>query len=132
MTDQNQACKVPAYKAREHRRRCWYDGCDRSWLIEWCGWKYCPQHYWTQVIKGCETKWQKLWSSTINWPALNWFAYQRRKQRQIDLDILWPSIKAVAPSLDKARIAMLLHMQFDPAWQEIPPAERVELIEHLR
>ncbi len=38
------------------------------------------------------------------------------KQREIDLDVLWPQCKAKADSLEAARSAFALHAFNTPAW----------------
>lgn len=41
----------------------------------------------------------------------------QKRQREIDLRILWPSLKAQTGDLEKARLAFLLHARIDAAWQ---------------
>lgn len=38
------------------------------------------------------------------------------RQRAIDLEILWPQCKAMAPDMDHARAAFAVHAFNDPAW----------------
>ncbi len=48
----------------------------------------------------------------ISWIARWW----RRRQRQIDNDLLWPACKENAGSLEDARFAFVFHCLHDPAW----------------
>lgn len=48
----------------------------------------------------------------IRW-LLDWW---HKRQRQIDLDILWPSCRALAPDLDHAKAAFAVHAFHDQAW----------------
>ena len=43
----------------------------------------------------------------------------RRRQRQIDLDILWPICVRGANDLDHAKAAFAVHAFNDPAWREL-------------
>jgi hypothetical protein len=56
-----QACQATPEEIAEGRRRCWKPGCDRTSRLEHCGWRYCIPHYWTQVLRGCES-WGHLWT----------------------------------------------------------------------
>jgi hypothetical protein len=48
----------------------------------------------------------------MNWLRNWWWA----RQRAMDLRILWPSCKELAPNLDKAKQAFMMHAINDPAW----------------
>jgi hypothetical protein len=48
----------------------------------------------------------------IRW-LMNWW---RARQRQIDLEILWPTCKELAPDLDHAKAAFAVHAFNDTAW----------------
>lgn len=48
----------------------------------------------------------------MKWLRNWWWARQRR----IDLAILWPECKRLAPTLDHARAAFMVHAINDPAW----------------
>lgn len=41
----------------------------------------------------------------------------RKRQREIDLRVLWPALKDAEPDLERAKIGFLLHARIDPAWQ---------------
>lgn len=48
---------------------------------------------------------------------MKWIAkWWRRRQRRIDMDILWPICKEQCPDLDYARATMMLHCLNDEAW----------------
>ena len=60
-----------------------------------------------------------------------------RRQRRIDLTILWPAIHAQASGLDNAKEAFRTHAFSDPAWNGIawPEIERMlhaETFKHLK
>lgn len=38
------------------------------------------------------------------------------RQRAVDLQVLWPACKEMAPDLDHAKAAFMLHAINDPAW----------------
>jgi hypothetical protein len=40
----------------------------------------------------------------------------RRRQRSIDLQVLWPACKDHAQDLDQARVAFAIHAYRDKAW----------------
>ena len=44
------------------------------------------------------------------------FKWWRKRQRRIDLDILWPTCKRLAPDLDHAKAAFMFHAVNDKAW----------------
>lgn len=48
----------------------------------------------------------------IHW-LVNWYDARRR---QIDIDVLWPQLKELAPDLDMARAAFMYHCINDSAW----------------
>jgi hypothetical protein len=48
----------------------------------------------------------------VKW-LLDWW---HNRQRQIDLDILWPVCKQQAPDLDTAKAAFAFHAYRDRAW----------------
>lgn len=45
------ACATTKTEQAEARRKCWTSNCNRSALLEWCGWRYCLRHYWTYVLR---------------------------------------------------------------------------------
>jgi len=51
----------------------------------------------------------------IRWLIRRWHV----RQRTIDLYILWPSCKNLAPDLDHAKAAFAFHAYRDPAWTEL-------------
>ncbi len=57
--------------------------------------------------------------------------YFRAKQREIDLRILWPSIRARAPDILSARQAFFSHIVFDPAWGDFTLGDLVDLVNDL-
>ena len=62
-----------------------------------------------------------------------WFGqWWRRRQRSLDLQLLWPSIREQAPSLEVAREAFSLHVAVDPAWQDVGPAELGRIVGGLK
>ncbi len=54
-----------------------------------------------------------------------------KRQRRIDIDILWPICKNYASSIDKAREVFLFHTDLDPAWDDISLDERISIINKL-
>lgn len=42
--------------------------------------------------------------------------WYRKRQRQMDIDLLWPQCKAQAPNIDTARWVFYQHASNDPAW----------------
>lgn len=48
----------------------------------------------------------------MKWIRDWWWA----RQRKVDLQILWPACKRVAPTLDQAKHAFMVHAISDPAW----------------
>ncbi len=59
---------------------------------------------------------------------LNWW---HARQRKIDLNILWPSCKELAPDMDHAKAAFAVHAFHDRAWLCLGEAEIYERIEAL-
>lgn len=57
MSDQQSA--ATREEIAESRRKCWVTSCKRTSRLEWCGWRYCIPHYWTQVLRDCDT-WRLL------------------------------------------------------------------------
>jgi hypothetical protein len=55
----------------------------------------------------------------------------QRRQRAIDMDILWPACCAQAPDLDHAKAAFAMHAFNDPAWQALGDEEIVRFIDRL-
>lgn len=50
----------------------------------------------------------------LRWLRELWWA----RQRAVDLEILWPSCKELAPDLDRARACFAVHAFNDPCWYE--------------
>lgn len=50
----------------------------------------------------------------LNWVSRMW----RKRQRSIDLKILWPACKSLAPDLDHAKAAFAGHAFNDSAWTD--------------
>lgn len=48
---EHRAAKTPERDIIEHRRKCWRTDCNRTSRLEWCGWRYCFRHYWTNVLR---------------------------------------------------------------------------------
>lgn len=63
----------------------------------------------------------------IRWLLNFWHA----RQRSVDLDILWPTIKAQANSIDHARAAFAAHAFHDEAWLCLGETEIIRRIEAL-
>jgi hypothetical protein len=59
------------------------------------------------------------------WWVTRWW---KKRQRMIDLDILWPVCKAKAHDIEHARQAFLLHAKLDPAWQDMTEWEVLRLL----
>lgn len=58
--------------------------------------------------------------------------YWRRRQRQIDLEILWPACLKLGRDLDHAKAAFAVHAFHDPAWLCLGEAEIYRIIDHLQ
>ncbi len=56
----------------------------------------------------------------------------RARQRQIDLDILWPACRDQAADLAAARNAFLLHVSQDSAWQDLRWQDACEIVSKLQ
>jgi hypothetical protein len=59
---------------------------------------------------------------------INWW---RARQRQIDLEILWPACREQAPDLDHAKAAFAVHAFHDRAWLALGEAEIYRRINEL-
>jgi hypothetical protein len=57
------------------------------------------------------------------------FRWLHKRQRDLDMKILWPCCIAHAPSLQEARGAFFLHTRLDPAWLELSDEQVIEFIE---
>jgi hypothetical protein len=55
----------------------------------------------------------------------------QRRQRAIDLDLLWPACCAEAPDLDTAKAAFAVHAFNDPAWLALGEQEVIRFIDQL-
>lgn len=64
---------------------------------------------------------QRLWK----WLFFGWWDERRRA---IDLQILWPSCKRQAESLDDARAAFVVHMSMDTAYDGMTTDELDDFI----
>jgi hypothetical protein len=60
----------------------------------------------------------------MNWVKRWW----RKRQRLIDLELLWPVCKARARDIEHARQAFLLHAKLDSAWQDVTEQEVLRLL----
>ena len=65
--------------------------------------------------------------SVLGWLRSRWYA----RLRKIDLDILWPSCRDQASSLDQARAAFAFHALHDPAWRHLGEPEALRIIDGL-
>lgn len=54
------------------------------------------------------------------------------RQRAIDLAVLWPQCKEIAPDLDHARAAFAVHAFNDPAWVRYYKDRLVNVIGELK
>lgn len=59
---------------------------------------------------------------------IRWY---NRRRRQIDLNILWPSCKRLAPNIAHARAAFAMHALHDDAWLDIGNDEIFRIIGDL-
>lgn len=64
----------------------------------------------------------------IQWLLRMW----RRRLRRIDMNILWPTCKRMAPDLDRAKAAFAAHAFNDHAWCDLSEAEIISIIEGLQ
>ena len=72
----------------------------------------------TEIVSGDgEMKWLQRW----------W----HKRQRTIDLTILWPACKRRAPTLAMAKAAFAFHAFHDAAWLELGEAEIERRIDEL-
>jgi hypothetical protein len=55
----------------------------------------------------------------------------KARQREIDAQILWPSFREQASSLEDARDAFRLHMAMDPAYSDMTAEQRDRYVEEL-
>jgi len=53
------------------------------------------------------------------------------RQRQIDIEVLWPSLLRMADDEDCARRAFLLHAMNDAAWVGLGQVEIIRQVAHL-
>lgn len=60
--------------------------------------------------------------------SLRWW---HAKQRQIDMEILWPAFRKHAPDLDHARAGFAMHAFDDPAWMSLGDQELIRMIGEL-
>lgn len=58
-------------------------------------------------------------------------AYWRRRQRKIDIEILWPECKKMTHNLDSARMVFIGHTMMDPAWSDLSYAEAIAIVNSL-
>ncbi len=54
-----------------------------------------------------------------------------RRQRKIDLEILWPAIKSQARDLLHARAMFQQHMNIDSAWRRLEEAQKRHVLDRL-
>lgn len=63
---------------------------------------------------------------------ITWITRRRQaRQRALDLKILWPSCRDLAPDLDHARAIFAVHAFNDPAWLYLGESEIVRIIDTL-
>jgi hypothetical protein len=55
----------------------------------------------------------------------------RARQRKLDLQLLWPTCREQAKTLEEAKIAFGFHANHDPAWQELGSAQIARVIDEL-
>jgi hypothetical protein len=56
----------------------------------------------------------------------------RRRQRAVDLEILWPSFRDMAPDLDHAKAGFAYHALRDPAWtRDFSEGEILDIIDRF-
>lgn len=64
---------------------------------------------------------------------MNWLSrWWRKRQRRIDLQVLWPTLKEFCDNLPQARAAFFLHMQMDSAYADLSTDEKREYVEELK
>jgi len=54
-----------------------------------------------------------------------------RRQRAVDLGLLWPECRKQSPNLTVARAAFAVHAFNDPAWLELGDEKIIETIDEL-
>lgn len=70
----------------------------------------------------------------FNWlfAPFHWFKnHMRNQQRLMDLQVLWPALKAQAKDLGHARYAFMLHIEYDPAYEDMSLEEKIEYVNNL-
>lgn len=66
------------------------------------------------------------------WVAIRWLVrLWHKRQRDIDIQLLWPTCRDVAPEIDVARAAFACHALHDSAWAEIGEDEIIKFISTL-
>lgn len=70
----------------------------------------------------------RTWLQSVYDTIADW---QPSRQRQIDIDILWPSIRNQVNNLDKAHQAFKLHCMGDSAWKHISTSDISRIVEKL-
>jgi hypothetical protein len=55
----------------------------------------------------------------------------RQHQRKLDLQILWPTCREKAKTLEEARMAFGIHAYHDPAWNELGDEHIARIIAEL-
>lgn len=63
----------------------------------------------------------------IRWLRARWHARLRR----IDLLVLWPALKELAPDLDQARLAFMIHAMQDASWSSLGESALIRIIGNL-
>lgn len=63
----------------------------------------------------------------LKWLRRRW----NKRLRKIDIQILWPEIKAQSPSLERARLTFTLHTYFDAAWSDLEPEAISDIVDKL-
>ena len=58
-------------------------------------------------------------------------AWWRKRQRAIDIQILWPACKENALDLEQARCAFMAHAAIDEAWSNLEPRDIASIIAGL-
>jgi hypothetical protein len=64
-----------------------------------------------------------LWTLIVMW----W----RKRQRNLDMEILWPICLREAGSLDRAKAAFAYHCFHDPAWTSLGEDAIIDFIDRL-
>lgn len=63
----------------------------------------------------------------ITWIVRRW----HQRQRQLDIDILWPACRNGTADISIAREAFLWHAANEPAWQALSETEFNKIIDGL-